>query len=148
MAIKQAIAASGNNIQGRNNTGKESNLLHLAIKSNLPRTVEHLIKTEIVSPNQLATIQSIKQPALCLATRLDLTQLVQILLSYGAKTNVIDSSRMSPLHLAAKNDSSDCVKLIHAAATHSDANFDSHLNQKDADGQTPLILAIRKCKRV
>ena len=54
---------------------------------------------------------------------------------------------MTPLHLAAKNDSSECVKAIHNAAVNSDANFASNLNQKDAEGQTPLILAIRSCKK-
>ena len=55
---------------------------------------------------------------------------------------------MTPLHLAAKNDSSDCVKQLHGAAVNSDANFTSNLNQKDAEGQTPLVLAIRACKKV
>ena len=62
MTIKQASTSSQ----------KDSNLLHMAIKNNLGRTVEYMIKNKLVSPNQLALIQSIRQPALCLAARLDL----------------------------------------------------------------------------
>lgn len=46
----------------------------------------------------------------------------------------MDSARMTPLHLAAKNDCSDCVKALHHAAIHSDSNFTSNLSQKDAEG--------------
>ena len=60
----------------------------------------------------------------------------------------MDSARMTPLHLAAKNDCSNCVKSLHQAAINSEANFVSNLNQRDADGQTPLILAIRKSKKL
>ena len=60
----------------------------------------------------------------------------------------MDSTQMTPLHLAAKNDCSDCVKQLHSTAVNSDANFNSNLNQKDAEGQTPLVLAIRTCKKV
>lgn len=54
---------------------------------------------------------------------------------------------MTPLHLAARNDCSDCVKQIYQAAVHSEANFHSNLCQRDAEGQTPLVLAIRTCKK-
>lgn len=74
--------------------------------------------------------------------------MVKILLRFFAKTNVMDSTRLTPLHLAAKNDCSDCVKTLHLAAVNSDENFVSNLNQKDSEGQTPLILAIRKSKKV
>ena len=109
--------------------------------------VDYLIKNEHASPNQLALVQSIRQPALCLATRLDNCHIVKaLLLKHGAQSNVMDSARMTPLHLAAKNDCSECVKQIHSAAVHSEANFQSNLSQKDAEGQTPLIIAIRICK--
>lgn len=79
-------------------------------------------------------MQSIRQPALCFAARLDHCQIVQTLLTYAAQTNVMDSARFTPLHLAAKNDCSDCAKAIHTAAINSEANFASNLTQRDADG--------------
>jgi len=134
---------------GSSTSSKDSNhLLHLAIKNNLFRSVDYLLRTGTVSPNQLALIQSIKQPALCLAARLNFCLIVKMLLSHKAQTNVMDSTRKTPLHLAAKNDCSECIKNLHKSALNSEANFNSNLCQKDADGQTPLILAIRRCKKV
>ena len=60
----------------------------------------------------------------------------------------MDSGRLTPLHLAAKNDCSVCVKAIYEAAVNSEQNFCSNLVQKDAEGQTPLVMALRYCKKV
>ena len=55
MAIKQSSTSSHHSASYR-----DSNLLHLAIKNNLVRTIEYVLKREIASPNQLALIQSIR----------------------------------------------------------------------------------------
>ena len=64
------------------------------------------------SPNQAIQLDSIEQPALCLATRLNQCQAVGALLRFGAQTNVWDTQKQTPLHLAAKADCPLCIKVI------------------------------------
>ena len=79
---------------------RDSNLLHLAIKSKQIRIIEYLLQQGF-SPNQSIVFEGSEQPAICLATSLNFCHSVNALLRFGAKTDVADSQMMTPLHLAA-----------------------------------------------
>ena len=57
---------------------------------------------------------------------------------------------MTPLHLAAQADCSLCVKIIFEYMGRRDEqdNFLSYLAQRDAEGRTPLILAVLSAEKV
>jgi ankyrin repeat protein len=71
---------------------KDEGLLHLAIKSGHLKIVDFLLSRNL-SPNHVSN----GQPAICLAARLNLCEIVKLLLKHGANVAVLDAEKQSPL---------------------------------------------------
>lgn len=52
------------------------------------------------------------EPAICLATRLNSCEIVELLIKYGAKLAVQDASRQSPLAYSISHECATCIKHI------------------------------------
>ena len=116
---------------------KDEGLLHTAIKSGHLKIVDFLLSRNL-SPNYV----SHNEPALCLAARLNLCEIVLLLLKHGANTAVFDASKRSPLAYAVQH---ECAACLTALFEHMEKNNKgqfclSALGTK-AEGCEPLRLA-------
>jgi len=112
--------------------------LHTAIKSGHLKIVEFLLSRNL-SPNYV----SHNEPALCLAARLNLCEIVHLLLKHGANVAVLDATKRSPLAYAVQHECATCLKaLFEHMEKNSKGQFCLSLLEKKAEGYEPLQLAI------
>ncbi|KAI6170868.1 Ankyrin-1-like protein [Aphelenchoides bicaudatus] len=86
------------------------NKLYDACRQNNVKEVERLLRTERVDPN--TRIQFNNSTCLHLAASEGFHPIVQVLLDYGAETNLADQAGFSPIHLAANRGHLETVRLL------------------------------------
>lgn len=126
-------------------------ILHLAVVGCTPDVVDDLMKR-----CDLNSTNNMKQTPLHIASMANRPEMVELLLSGGAKINVHDWKGNTPLHSACERGFSDVVitlletvsidsiaqtEAAEAAKKNSDSNLRHYLELKNFDGQSCLHLA-------
>ncbi|RIA99322.1 Glycerophosphoryl diester phosphodiesterase family-domain-containing protein [Glomus cerebriforme] len=118
-----------------------------------PATNQHITTAAYVSPYSVSHTHA--QTPLAIACRFGHSTTAKLLLAYGADPDIQDEEGESPLHLAARNGSGDCVRLLVGLDDNEHRNVPDNIknilksNFKKANmevkenfyGWTPLFLA-------
>ncbi|CDW75474.1 protein kinase [Stylonychia lemnae] len=84
-------------------------LIHLVIQSRQSKSLEYLIEKGFNLDQKSSTRE---ETPLHLSCRLNICEMVKILLQNGAIANVQDTEKLTPLHLAMKSECLDCIQQL------------------------------------